>query len=527
MKITGESLSIFDVYQVAVHGASVDLDQAQLARVEETFKRVQEWGAAKHPIYGVNTGFGELTHMIIPPQFKSELQSNFLRSHAAGGGEAFPDEVVRAIMMTRLNCLMKGYSGVSLHTVGLLQHFLNHHIHPLIPQQGSLGASGDLAPLTHMALPLIGESYVRRDGQWRKSMEVLQEEHLEPLTLSYKEALAMANGTSAMTGVACLALVKAQYLLKLAILATADIVQCLRGSTRPFDARGHELKNHAGQAAVAATLRQLLAGSALTREHRDIMQAISQEAARAEQVVEIDVYLQDAYSLRCIPQILGPVLDTLQICRKVVEEELNSCNDNPLIFETSEEIFHGGNFHGQYVAMYCDFLNVALAEIGVAAERQLNRLVDPHLNRPLPPFLAHTQAGLFSGFEGAQYLATSTAAENLDLAAPSSIKSIPSNGSNQDIVSMGLISARKSLQLCENVTNILTVLLAACYQASHFVDAEKFSPPVKLLHQELSGLVSQYRDDIPVHDYIYKVRDFITSKQGQALLDDQVNLFAR
>lgn len=524
MKITGDNLSIFDVYNVAYGDEVIELDQEQLAKVAATYERTQEWGAEMHPIYGVNTGFGEMTHIIVPAQFKSELQANLLRSHAAGGGEPFADEIVRAIMLARLNCFMRGYSGVSPHAVHLLTEFLNRRIHPLILQQGSLGASGDLAPLSHIGLTLMGEGYVSVDGKLCPSGEVMEEAGLKPLILGYKEALALANGTSAMTGGACIALVKAHHLLKLAVLATSSFVQCLQGSTRPFDDRGHVLKNHTGQVTIARVLRELLSGSGLTREHSDIMKAITQETSQSEKVVDTNVYLQDAYTLRCVPQILGPVLDTLGMCQKMVEEELNSCNDNPLIFETPEAIFHGGNFHGQYVAMYSDFLNIALTEIGVLAERQLNRLVDPHLNNNLPPFLAHGGAGLFCGFAGVQYLATSIASENLDLAAPASVKSIPSNGGNQDVVSMGLIAVRKSLRLCENVGTILSVLFAACYQSSHFLEQDLFSQPVRQLYQRLSQVISLYHDDIPMYQYIEQVRALVLSEGERASLEKQITL---
>jgi tyrosine 2,3-aminomutase len=527
MNITGDGLSISDVYEVAVKGALVELDENQLLAVKQSYDRVQEWGAARYPIYGVNTGFGELAHMIVPPQFRSELQYNLLRSHAAGIGATFPDEVVRAIMTVRLNCLMKGYSGVSPRSLELLQHFLNRHIHPLIPQQGSLGASGDLSPLSHMALPLIGDGCVRVGGVVRRSAEVLEEENLQPITAGFKEALALINGTSAMTGAACIALVKAYRLLKLALLASADFLQCLSGSSRALDDRGHVLKNHFGQIAVARTLRELIADSSLIREHRDLMKTISKQSGDSDDVVDASVFLQHAYTLRCIPQILGPVLDTLNFCRRLVEEEVNSCNDNPLIFETPEESFHGGHFHGQYVAMSCDFLNIALTEIGVLAERQLNRLLDPHLNGDLPAFLADGRTGLFCGYEGAQYLATSIASENLDVAAPASIKSIPSNGQNQDVVSMGLIAARKSLQLCENVSTILTVLVAGCCQASYFIGQEKFNPTVKQFHQELSATAPRYRDGFPISQMLDQVRQFVNSEQFCTDLDERIDFDAQ
>ncbi len=524
MIITGENLSIYDVYKIAVAGESVELDKTSLNKVSQCYERVQEWGDAEHPIYGVNTGFGELVCMIVPSQYKSDLQRHLLRSHAAGGGENFSDEIVRAIMVTRLNSLMKGYSGTSLQAVELLQQFLNRRLHPLIPQQGSVGASGDLAPLAHMAITLIGDGYLRVNGQVRKAAEVLQEQNLEPLELGYKEALALINGTSAMTGTACIALVRAYQLLKLAIVATADVVQCLGGSTRAFDASGHILKNHLGQIKIAQVLRHLLLDSHLTREHSDIMRAITaQRTGHHEDVFEGTIYLQNAYSLRAIPHILGPVLDTLDFCRKMIEEEVNSCNDNPLFFDTPEETFHSAHFHGQYVAMCCDFMNIALTEIGVLAERQLNRLLDPHLNGNLPPFLASGNSGLFCGFMGGQYLATSIASENLGLAAPASINSIPSNGGNQDVVSMGLIAARKSLQLCENMSTMLAVHVTACNQAAYFLEREQFSPPIQQLHQKLDTIVSEYRDDVVLAEVIARVRAFLTSEQGWQYLDAQVD----
>jgi len=511
MLITGNRLSISDVIRVASEYEPVTLDTERLADVAATFDRVQRWGEARQPIYGVNTGFGELVHVIIPPECKTELQCNLLRSHAAGYGDHFPDESVRAIMLARLNCLMKGHSGTSPQAVVLLSEFLNRRIHPVIPQQGSLGASGDLAPLSHMALPLIGEGEVRFEGRIRQSADVLAENGLKPVSLGFKEALSLVNGTSAMTGVACIAIGKAYSLLRLALLASADFVQCLEGSTRAFDNSGHALKNHAGQVEIAGAIRQLLAGSGLTCEHADIMRAIQARTGASDAVADTELYIQNAYSLRCIPQILGPVLDSLKFCFSMVTEEVNSCNDNPLFFEEPEETFHGGNFHGQYMAMACDFLTISVAEIGVLAERQLNRLLDPHLNGRLPAFLANGEAGLFCGYEGGQYLATSIASENLDLAAPSSVKSIPSNGSNQDVVSMGLTSARKCIRVCENVGTILSVLVGACHQAKEFLDVKKFSPPIRQLHAQLSTIVEPYRDDVPLSKVISKVRDFTMS----------------
>ncbi|MET8524746.1 tyrosine 2,3-aminomutase [Micromonospora sp. NPDC005172] len=519
MLIRGEGLTIDDLYAVAVKGEAVELDADQLKMVEDTCERLQRWGAEGYPIYGVTTGFGEMVSMSIPAKFETTLQENLLRSHAAGGGPLFADEVVRAIQVSRLNCLIKGYSGIGPDALKLMGEFLNRGIHPIVPEKGSLGASGDLAPLAHMALPLIAAGRVRYRGRTRMSTEVLSEEGLAPVRLGYKDGLALINGTSGMTGVAALALVKARRLLRLALWASATFIQVMGGSTRAFEHRGHALKNHQGQNSVAQVISELLEGSELTREHEDVMRLIRQESGDTGEVIQVHEYLQNAYTLRCVPQILGPVLDTITYCRRLVEEELNSCNDNPLIFETPETIFHGGHFHGQYVAMASDFLNIAIAEIGVLAERQLNRILDPHLNASYPAFLALGDEGLYSGLQGSQYLATSIASENLDLAAPASIKTIPSNGQNQDVVSMGLIGARKSLQLLENVNTIVSVLIAACYQAATITGIHRFSPPVRGLLEELAAKVPGYRDDDGIAaDFLSRIRETLDDDRVEALL---------
>lgn len=509
MRLCGENLTVGDLAKIALDRQPVELDEIQLKKVADACDRIQRWGREGHPIYGVTTGFGELVYMTVPSRFEKELQENLLRSHAAAAGERFPDEAVRAMLVARINCLLKGYSGISEDAVRLMAELLNREIHPVVPQQGSLGASGDLAQLSHLALPLIGAGTVSHRGRTRPSAEVLAEEGLRPVSLGYKDGLALINGTSGMTGVAALALGRTKRLLRLALWASAAFVQILRGSVSAFEERGHALKNHQGQLAVAATMRALLAGSALTRDHADVMRAVTAASGGSGEVVDSSVYLQNAYTLRCVPQILGPVHDTMRYCERIVEEELNSCNDNPLIFDTPATIFHGGNFHGQYVAMASDFLNIAVTEIGVLAERQLNRLLDPHLNPFCPAFLTTTSAetGLFCGLEGAQYLATSLASENLGLAVPASIRSIPSNGQNQDVVSMGLTAARRSTQLIEHVHTIVSVLVAACYQAATLVGLPEFSPPVRGLLTTISEQVRPYRDDQAVAgDFLAAVR---------------------
>lgn len=507
--LDGESLTVEDVARVSEGEAErVELDPAALARVARSADLVKQWGEQRHPIYGVNTGFGELIHVGIPPKFARILQENLIRSHAAGAGQLLSREAVRATMIARLNCLMKGRSGVRPAVVELLSDLINRHVCPAVPEQGSLGASGDLAPLSHIACVMIGEGEVLdRSGSRIPARNALKAAGLEPIELEFKEGLALVNGTSAMTGCAALALVRADRLLQWALAGSAAVVEVLRASTRAFDERGHAVKNHPGQIWVAAMMRRLLKGSALTREHRDIMNQVTTELDSSPDVASAGVYLQNAYSLRCMPQVLGPVAETLCFVRRIVENELNSCNDNPLVFDDDPyETFHGANFHGQYVAMAADYLNIALTEIGVLAERQLNRLVDPHLNGSLPDFLASGEAGLFCGFEGAQYLATSIASENLNLAAPASVKSLPSNGSNQDIVSMGLIAARKSLQLSQSVETILVVLLGAAAQAYLLGYNGEGGTAIHKFAHRVAETLGVYDDGSPMYTYLDGVR---------------------
>ncbi|RSM85754.1 aromatic amino acid lyase [Kibdelosporangium aridum] len=518
--LTGSQLTLEDVHAVAVEKRAVAVDGACLDRVRATHERVQTWGQERRPIYGVNTGFGELAHVVVPPEKRTELQVNLLRNHASGAGKRLDDAATRAVLLARVNCLVRGYSGASEDAVALLVEFLNRGIHPVIPQQGSLGASGDISPLCHMALPLIGESAVVVDGVERDAGEVLAEAGLKPLELGFKEGLALINGTSASAGTAALAMHRAERLLNQAVFLGSVFVQVLRGSSRAFDARGHELKGHPGQIAVASALRNLINGSALTREHVDLMNDITDRSGGLSGVQDVGLYIQSAYSLRCIPQILGPVLDTMAFCRRVIEQELNSSNDNPLFFDTAEETFHGGNFHGQYLAMASDYLGIAMGEIGVLAERQINRLVDPHLNGDLPDFLAWSDSGLSSGLSGTQYLATSIASENLDLMAPASVKSLASNAGNQDVVSMSLNSARKALTIADNVASILAVLGGCLFQASSWHGAENLSEDGRQWHQKLGKVLDIYEDAIPVQRVVNAVRSFSAEPDG-------VEFFAR
>jgi histidine ammonia-lyase/tyrosine ammonia-lyase len=514
--ITGEGLTLEQVRRVAVDFEAIEIPAERMEAVAAAHARVQEWGVQQRPVYGVNTGFGENARVRVPAKYRTQLQENLLRGHAAGSGNALPQAVTRAIALARINSLTKGYSGVSTETLHLMVDLLNAGVHPVIYEQGSLGASGDLSPLSHLALPVIGDGQVEYKGEILDSAVVLDRLGLKPVVLGFKEGLALINGTSAMTGMLSVLISDAYALVESELQLSGVVTQVLRGSDRAFDAIGHELKGHPGQIRVAETMRRLIAGSDLIMNHTELMSAIEERAAEGA-VASTGVLIQSAYSVRCTPQILGPVLDTLDYCRTVVERELNSCNDNPLILDSADAAFHGGNFHGQYVSMAADFLAISMVEVGVLAERQVNRLVDPNLNGELPDFLALKESGLSMGLMGAQYLATSVASENLDLATPSSVKSIPSNGQNQDVVSMGLNGARRCLRVLENVRTILGVLALACYQSAHVLGPERLSPAGQEWFDGISGCVPVQDETRPIHQLLRDARNYGVTGDGARL----------
>ncbi|MEV5573185.1 tyrosine 2,3-aminomutase [Spirillospora sp. NPDC052269] len=464
VEFDGHNLSIPDVRRVAEDRARCEVAPAALERVAKSRAQFEDLVNAGTPVYGVTTGYGEMIYMLVDPSNEVELQTNLVRSHSAGVGPLFAEDEARAIVSARLNALAKGHSAVRPEIVERLALYLNLGVIPAIPEQGSLGASGDLAPLSHIATTVIGEGYVLRDGRKVPTGPVLRELGIEPLELRFKEGLALINGTAGMTGLGALVVGRALEQVRQAEIATALVVEALRGSTGPFQPEGHDIaRPHPGQIDTAANLRTLMADSGLTVAHSELRGQVQAVKEAGTSVQRTDVYMQKAYSMRCIPQVLGAVRDTLYHARTKVEIELNSANDNPLFFE-GMEIFHGANFHGQPVAFAMDFVTIALTQLGVLSERRTNRMLNRHLSYGLPEFLVTGDPGLNSGFAGAQYPATALVAENRTI-GPASTQSIPSNGDNQDIVSMGLIAARNARRVLRNNDSILAVELLAAAQA--------------------------------------------------------------
>lgn len=440
-----EGMSLEQVVAVARRRVPVDFSEAARHRLRKARALVDSWVAEGRVIYGVTTGFGALSDVVIPAADVRALQRNILMSHAAGvGPELAPDEV-RALMVLRLKDFARGHSGIRWETAVRLRDFLNADLLPIIPAKGSVGASGDLAPMAHMALPLIGMGEVLYGGERISGAEALRRLGLKPLELEAGEGLALVNGTQLMTALGALAVHDAETLSKTADIAASMSLEVLMGSRMEFDPRIHRVRPHPGQAKAAHNMRRITHGSDIISSHKDCSR------------------VQDAYTLRCSPQVHGASKDVIAYCRRVIEREINAATNNPLIFADSGEFLLGGNFHGQPLALAMDFLAIALAELADISERRIERLVNPQLSG-LPAFLV-SQGGLHSGFMIAQYTAAALVSENKTLAHPASVDSIPTSANKEDHVSMGTFAARKCHDVVRNVETVLAIELLCGAQA--------------------------------------------------------------
>lgn len=445
--IDGNTLSIEDLQLLSRGKARAELTPAAIEQIKGSRKRVEEAILSEKAIYGISTGFGKFKDIFIKPEDRKRLQTNLVLSHAAGVGPAVEREICRSVIALRANALAKGFSGVRLELVELLLNCLNAGIHPVIPEQGSLGASGDLAPLSHLSLTLIGRGKVEYKGELIDSTEALKRAGLKPLELEAKEGLALTNGTQLMSAVGAYIVDWLTYLVKLADIIGAISLEAQLGSPKAFSEKIQNARPHKGQAASASNLRRLLANSEIVESHKDCPM------------------VQDAYSLRCMPQVHGASRQALVHAREVFEIEINSATDNPLVFE--DEILSGGNFHGQPLAMVLDYLGIALAELANISERRTERLVNPSLSNGLPAFLT-SNGGTESGFMIAQYTAAALVSENKVLAHPASVDSIPTSANQEDHVSMGATAARKAKMILNNCINVLAIEMLCAAQGLDF-----------------------------------------------------------
>jgi len=479
LQINGNDLSLDDLRQVVYEQRTVELADGARAKVVAAREVVEKLLRENRVAYAINTGVGKLSDVHIEPAQNRQLQVNPIRSHSAGVGEPLSQAETRAMMLLRANSLAKGFSGVRPEVIDLICAMLNRGVHPVVPSQGSVGASGDLAPLAHLALAMIGEGQVWQENARISSAEALQRAGIKPLVPEAKEAISLINGTQAMLAVGTLSLLAAETLVATADVLGAMSLDALHGTDVAFDARIHDARPHAGQTQVAANLRRLLAGSEIRESHKDCGR------------------VQDAYSLRCIPQVHGAVRDTLVFCRRTFEIEMNSAVDNPLVFVKGHgegDIISGGNFHGQPLAFALDYMAIALSALAGISERRIERLVNPALNEGLPPFLA-PDAGINSGFMMPQVTAAALASENKGLAHPASVDSITTSGNKEDYVSMGMAAAIKLKRVVANATNVLAIEACAAAQALDFLSPLKSSQPLQKAHATIREVSPKIEHD--------------------------------
>jgi histidine ammonia-lyase len=505
LHINGNDLTLQDVREVATERRAVLLAPDARAAVDLARAVVDEIVAGNKVAYAITTGVGKLSDVRIPGDQIRELQVNLVRSHAVGVGEPLSVAETRAIMLLRANSLAKGHSGVRAVVIDKLCEMLNRGVTPMVPSQGSVGASGDLAPLAHLALALIGEGECFDEkGQRIPSSEALKRAQITPLVLESKETISLINGTQAMLAVGTLALLAAETLVDSADVLGGLSCDALKGTDTAFDERIHKARPHAGQTKTAANLRRMLEGSQIRESHRACGR------------------VQDAYSLRCIPQVHGAVRDTLAHCREVFETEANSAVDNPLVFITNAknaegDVISGGNFHGEPLAFALDFLAIALSALAGISERRIERLVNPALSEGLPPFLA-PGAGLNSGFMMPQVTAASLVSENKVLAHPASVDSITTSGNKEDYVSMGMTAAIKLKRIVENTRNVLAIEAMAVAQALDFLAPLKTSKRGQAAHAAIRSVCPTMEKDRVMYKDLARISELIASgKVAEAL----------
>lgn len=494
-------LRIEDYKQYILKGKPLEMDKEVEAKIQESHDFLAQH-AKEQLTYGINTGFGPMAQHYIEPKLQAELQYNLIRSHASGTGPGLKDDEVKALMISRLNTLSLGYSGVSLNLIKQLQAFINLEIFPYIPEHGSVGASGDLVQLAHLAYALIGEGEVRFKGVATTAKEALESCGLKPLKLALRDGLSMINGTSVMSGIGMVNAIKGQRLMDLAIIYGAMLNEMVDSFDDHFSKELNESKQHQGQRDVAAKMRFWLEGSKKIKRRADYFKSV--DGFEGDKVYRKKV--QEYYSLRCIPQILGPVLDTLKNTTFVLENEVNSANDNPIVDLETQMVYHGGNFHGDYIALEMDKLKIGVTRIAMLLERQLNYLMNPKLNEQFPPFLNAGKLGFNFGVQGMQFTAVSTTAENQTLANPMYVHSIPNNNDNQDIVSMGTNAALLCRKVIDNAYEVLSVAMISLVQAYHLCEKQdQFSAKTKGFMETLAKDFPIIKEDVSFAPIINKM----------------------
>ena len=491
--VTGKDLTIEDIVAVSRQNAEVKISADSKKRIKDSKKIVEDIIKSGKPTYGISTGFGELSTVTITKDQNGALQRNLILSHSCGVGNPFPEDIVRAIMLLRLNTHASGFSGVSPEVPEILLQMLNKGVTPFVPEKGSLGSSGDLANLAHIALVMIGEGKAYYGGKLLDGKKALAAAGLKPVTLSGKDGLAIINGTPVMSGIGALALHDAEQLLKTANMGASLVFEAFRGITAALDPRIHKSRPHKGQMDTAAFILKMLKGSSSVNSR------------------EGDV--QDPYTLRCVPQVHGASADAIAYVRKVLEIEINSVTDNPLVFPDNHDVISGGNFHGQPIAITMDFLGIAVSELANISERRIERLVNPQLNGGLPAFLIEN-GGVNSGFMIPQYTAACLVSENKVLAHPASVDSITSSGNKEDHVSMGTTAARKITEIVKNTRHVLAIEWLTAAQACDLRGIKKYGKGTGEMMKLIRKNINTVTKDRILHNDIMKALEIILNDEN-------------
>ncbi|OKS88900.1 HAL/PAL/TAL family ammonia-lyase [Mucilaginibacter polytrichastri] len=505
MIIVGQStLPIHDFAEVIFNHQQITLDPTALDKVQVNYNFLQKFSSNKL-IYGINTGFGPMAQYKISDDSLLQLQYNLIRSHSSGSGNLLPAHLVKALMVARLNSFMQARSGIHPDLVHLLVDLINKNIAPCIFEHGGVGASGDLVQLAHLGLVLIGEGEVIFGGVVRPTAEVFAEQNVKALTIHGREGLAIINGTSAMTGIGMTNVIRAQKLLDWSVMLSSMVNEIVEAYDDHFSYELNIVKRHRGQNEIGAQMREILKDSKLIRDRSEHLY----NPDNLDQEVFEDK-VQEYYSLRCVTQILGPIYDTIQQAGEVLENELNSVNDNPVIDHENNNVFHGGNFHGDYVSLEMDKLKIAITKLSMLSERQLNYLLNQKLNQKFPPFVNLGVLGLNFGMQGVQFTAVSTVAENQTLSFPMYVHSIPNNNDNQDMVSMGCNAALMTKKVIDNSFEVLTIQLMTIVQAIEYMGCQdKLSSASASVYNQVREIFPAFIADVPQYKTQKKIKDFL------------------
>jgi len=508
ISIGDKELTINDIYSALFEGQDIKLSEKALKKIDENHSFLVKFSGGKL-IYGINTGFGPMAQYKIADKDIRQLQYNLIRSHCSGAGHLLSAMDVKSLMLARITSLMKGYSGINRELVLLLKDLINKGITPCIYEHGGVGASGDLVQLAHLALTLIGEGEVLYGGKILDTAAVFKKEKIRPARIHKREGIAVLNGTSAMTGIGVINLIYARKLLNWSVVFSTIINELVEAFDDHFSPELNAVKQHGGQQKIAGAMFQLVAKSRLIRKRTDHLYKSGN--------IEVDIVrekVQEYYSLRCVPQILGPIYDTIEYAEKVVMNEVNSVNDNPVIDSANKNVFHGGNFHGDYVALEMDKLKIAVTKLTMLSERQLNFLLNDKLNQKLSPFVNLGRLGFNFGAQGLQFTATSTTAECQTLSTPSYIHSIPNNNDNQDIVSMGANAALITRKVVENAYEVLAIQAITIIQAvDGLACAQRLSPFSHKIYKELRKLCPKFVEDRPLYKNIKEVIEYLKKEK--------------